>query len=116
MTETAARPLLDELRWRGLVHLASDGLEERLAQGPISGYIGFDASASSLHVGHLLQVFLLTHLQRAGGRPVIVIGGATGMIGDPSGKSSERNLLDDATIAANSAALRWQLGRFLDFT
>ena len=109
-------PLLDELRWRGLVHLASDGLEARLAQGPISGYIGFDASARSLHVGHLLQVFLLTHLQRSGGRPVIVIGGATGMIGDPSGKSSERKLLDDATIAANSAALRGQLERFLDFS
>jgi tyrosyl-tRNA synthetase len=109
-------PFLDELRWRGLVHLASDGLEERLARGSISGYIGFDASARSLHVGHLLQVFLLTHLQRSGGRPVIVIGGATGMIGDPSGKSSERNLLDDATITANAAALRAQLERFLDFS
>jgi tyrosyl-tRNA synthetase len=109
-------PFLVELRWRGLVHLASDGLAERLEWGPISGYIGFDASARSLHVGHLVQVFLLTHLQRAAGRPVIVIGGATGMIGDPSGKSSERNLLDDATIAANSAALRSQLERFLDFS
>ncbi len=108
--------LLDELRWRGLIHLASEGLEARLARGPISGYIGFDASATSLHVGHLLQVFLLTHLQRAGGRPVIVIGGGTGMIGDPSGKSSERRLLDDAAIEANSAALRRQLERFLDFS
>ena len=108
--------LLEELRWRGLIHLASEGLEARLARGPISGYIGFDASATSLHVGHLLQVFLLTHLQRAGGRPVIVIGGGTGMIGDPSGKSSERKLLDDATIEANAAALRRQLERFLDFT
>ncbi len=112
----SASALLEELRWRGLIHLASEGLEERLARGPISGYIGFDASATSLHVGHLLQVFLLTHLQRAGGRPVIVIGGGTGMIGDPSGKSSERNLLDEATIEANSAALRRQLERFLDFT
>lgn len=108
--------LLTELRWRGLVHLSSDGLAERLARGPISGYIGFDASAISLHVGHLLQVFLLTHLQRSGGRPVIVIGGGTGMIGDPSGKSSERRLLDDASIRANSAALRRQLGRFVDFS
>ena len=108
--------LLDELRWRGLVHLASEGLAERLARGPISAYIGFDASATSLHVGHLLQVFLLTHLQRAGGRPVIVIGGGTGMIGDPSGKSSERKLLDEAAIEANSAALRRQLERFLDFS
>jgi tyrosyl-tRNA synthetase len=107
--------LLDELRWRGLIHLASDGLDERLTGGPVSAYIGFDASATSLHVGHLLQVFLLTHLQRAGGRPVIVIGGGTGMIGDPSGKSSERKLLDADTIAANSAALRRQLERFLDF-
>jgi tyrosyl-tRNA synthetase len=108
--------LLPELEWRGLVQQASDGLPERLAKGPISGYIGFDASASSLHVGHLLQVFLLTHLQRAGGRPVVLIGGGTGMIGDPSGKSTERNLLDDETIERNAAALRGQLGRFLDFT
>ncbi len=108
--------LLDELRWRGLVHLASDGLEARLASGPISAYIGFDASATSLHVGHLLQVFLLTHLQRAGGRPVVLIGGGTGMIGDPSGKSSERVLLDAAAIEANSGALRAQLERFLDFS
>jgi tyrosyl-tRNA synthetase len=107
--------LFEELRWRGLLHLASEGLEERLARGPVSAYIGFDASATSLHVGHLLQVFLLTHLQRAGGRPVIVIGGGTGMIGDPSGKSSERNLLDEPTIEANSQALRRQLERFLDF-
>ncbi len=108
--------LLDELRWRGLIHLSSEGLEGRLARGPVSAYIGFDASATSLHVGHLLQVFLLTHLQRAGGRPVIVIGGGTGMIGDPSGKSSERKLLDADSIAANSAALRGQLERFLDFS
>lgn len=110
------RSLLDELGWRGLLHLSSEGLEERLSAGSVSAYIGFDASATSLHVGHLLQVFLLTHLQRTGGRPVIVIGGATGMIGDPSGKSNERNLLDDATIAANSEALRGQLERFLDFS
>ena len=112
----SGQALLEELGWRGLVHLSSEGLEQRLARGPISGYIGFDASATSLHVGHLLQVFLLTHLQRAGGRPVIVIGGGTGMIGDPSGKSSERALLDDTTIEANSAALRRQLERFLDFS
>ena len=108
--------LLDELGWRGLVHLSSEGLEQRLAAGPISAYIGFDASATSLHVGHLLQVFLLTHLQRAGGRPVILIGGGTGMIGDPSGKSSERVLLDAETIERNSTALHDQLERFLDFS
>ena len=108
--------LLDELGWRGLVHLSSEGLEQRLAAGPVSAYIGFDASATSLHVGHLLQVFLLTHLQRAGGRPVVLIGGGTGMIGDPSGKSSERKLLDAAAIEHNSAALKAQLERFLDFS
>lgn len=107
---------LTELDARGLAQERSDGLEARLARGPVSAYIGFDASARSLHVGHLLQVFLLAHLQRAGGRPVVVIGGATGMIGDPSGKSSERKLLDDATIETNAAALRGQLERFLDFS
>ncbi len=112
----SAASLLDELEWRGLVHLASEGLETRLSRGPLSGYIGFDASATSLHVGHLLQVFLLTHLQQAGGRPVVLIGGGTGMIGDPSGKSTERKLLDAATIEANAAALRRQLERFLDFS
>ncbi len=112
---SSAPDLLPELAWRGLVQQASEGLGQRLEKGPVSGYIGFDASASSLHVGHLLQVFLLSHLQRAGGRPVVLIGGGTGMIGDPSGKSSERNLLDDATIERNADALQGQLSRFLDF-
>ena len=96
----------------------SDGFEQRVSAGrpPISGYIGFDASARSLHVGNLVQVFMLTHLQRAGGTPYVVIGGGTGMIGDPSGKSSERNLLDDEQIASNSAAIRAQLERFIDFS
>jgi tyrosyl-tRNA synthetase len=95
---------------------SSQGLADRLAKGPISAYIGFDASAKSLHVGHLLQVFMLTHLQRAGGTPFVIIGGGTGMVGDPSGKSSERQLLDDAQIEANSAAIRGQLSRFVDFS
>jgi tyrosyl-tRNA synthetase len=112
---TPSSDLLAELDWRGLVQERSNGLERRLSRGPISAYIGFDASARSLHVGNLLQVFMLTHLQRAGGRPVVLVGAATGMIGDPSGKSSERNLLDEATIASNSAAIRSQLERFLDF-
>jgi tyrosyl-tRNA synthetase len=107
---------LAELSWRGLVQEQSEGLAVRLSRGPISGYVGFDASAPSLHVGHLLQVFLLTHLQRSGGRPVVVLGGATGMIGDPSGRTGERRLLDDATIERNAAALRKQLERFVDFT
>jgi tyrosyl-tRNA synthetase len=108
--------LLAELTWRGLIAESSQGLAERLAKGPISAYIGFDASARSLHVGHLLQVFMLTHLQRAGGTPFVVIGGGTGMIGDPSGKSSERQLLDDEQIRSNSAAIRAQLERFVDFS
>ncbi|MEJ7754665.1 MAG: hypothetical protein WKF38_05730, partial [Candidatus Limnocylindrales bacterium] len=118
-TDTTTGPAADpsaflrELAWRGLIAEESPGLAARIARGPIAGYIGFDASATSLHVGHLLQVFLLTHLQRAGGRPVVVIGGATGMIGDPSGKSSERKLLDDAQIAANAVAIRGQLERFI---
>ena len=118
MTTRPGTSLLEELRWRGLIAEMSDGLEARLAQGrtPISGYIGFDASARSLHVGNLVQVFMLTHLQRAGGTPFVIIGGGTGMIGDPSGKSSERNLLDDEQIASNSAAIRGQLSRFIDFS
>src|SRR5664279_4588060 len=113
---SAGSGLLAELSWRGLVQESSQGLAARLGRGPTSGYIGFDASATSLHVGHLLQVFLLTHLQRAGGRPVVVIGGATGMIGDPSGKSSERKLLDDEAISRNAAAIKGQLESFLDFS
>jgi tyrosyl-tRNA synthetase len=122
MNETPAtshddgHPFLAELEWRALLAEESDGLRARLQRGPIAAYIGFDASALSLHVGNLLQVFLLAHLQRSGGRPFVVVGGATGMIGDPSGKSSERNLLDDEAIEANSAAIRSQLERFLDFT
>jgi tyrosyl-tRNA synthetase len=108
--------LLAELTWRGLLHASTDGLEARLRRAPISAYVGFDPTGPSLHVGHLVQVFLLTHLQRAGGRPVALIGGGTGMIGDPSGTSAERNLIDDATLDANKARFRDQLGHFLDFT
>jgi tyrosyl-tRNA synthetase len=108
--------LVEELRWRGMFHAASAGLEGRLASGdPISAYIGFDPSASSLHIGSLVPVFGLIHLQRRGGRPVVVVGGGTGLIGDPSGRSSERNLLDDETLEHNVAGIRSQLGRFLDF-
>jgi tyrosyl-tRNA synthetase len=108
--------LLPELEWRGILHATTPGLPERLASGrPISGYIGFDPSADSLHVGHLVPIFGLLRLQRFGGRPVAVVGGGTGMIGDPSGRSSERNLLDAETLASNVAALRGQLERFLDF-
>ena len=109
--------LLDELRWRGLLHGATPGLAARLASGrPIAGYNGFDPSGPSLHVGHLVPVMGLVHLQRRGGRPIALVGGATGMIGDPSGTSAERNLLDPDTLAANLAGIRSQLERFLDFS
>jgi tyrosyl-tRNA synthetase len=113
---TEASPLLRELTWRGLIAERSTGVEARLARGPISAYVGFDASARSLHVGNLVQGFVLTHLQRAGGTPFIIVGGGTGMIGDPSGKSSERNLLTDEQIRANSDAIKKQLERFVDFS
>jgi tyrosyl-tRNA synthetase len=108
--------LLAELEWRGILHEATPGLAARLATGePIAGYIGFDPSAASLHVGHLIPIFGLLRLQRHGGRPVAVVGGGTGMIGDPSGRSAERNLLARDTLAANVASIRAQLERFLDF-
>ena len=109
--------LLAELEWRGILHATTPGLPERLASGrTISAYIGFDPTGASLHVGHLVPIFGLIRLQRAGGRPVALVGGGTGMIGDPSGRSSERNLLDAATIEHNVAAIRTQLERFLDFS
>jgi tyrosyl-tRNA synthetase len=109
--------LLAELEWRGILHETTPGLPSRLATGrPIAGYIGFDPSADSLHVGHLVPIFGLLRLQRFGGRPVAVVGGGTGMIGDPSGRSSERNLLDRATLEHNVGAIRGQLERFLDFS
>ncbi|HEV8516342.1 MAG TPA: tyrosine--tRNA ligase [Candidatus Limnocylindrales bacterium] len=113
---TDSLDLLAELTWRGLLQDQSDGLAARLSRGPISGYNGFDPSGPSLHVGNLVPVFGLMHLQRAGGRPVILVGGGTGMIGDPSGKSAERNLLDRAALEANRARIRVQLERFLDFS
>ena len=109
--------LLDELGWRGILHATTPGLPARLATGrPIAGYNGFDPSADSLHVGHLIPIFGLLRLQRHGGRPVALVGGGTGMIGDPSGRSTERNLLDRATLERNVVALRGQLERFLDFS
>jgi tyrosyl-tRNA synthetase len=109
--------LLSELEWRGLLEAATPGLAARLATGrPIAGYNGFDPSGSSLHIGSLVPIFGLLHLQRRGGRPVVLVGGATGMVGDPSGTSAERNLLDRETLDANVAAIRSQLERFLDFT
>ncbi len=121
MTEIDLQPrpvegLLDELRWRGMLHEHTPGLPERLASGrPIAGYTGFDPSGPSLHIGHLIPIFGLIQLQRHGGRPVALVGGATGMVGDPSGRSSERNLLDRDALEANVTAVRGQLERYLDF-
>ncbi len=109
--------LLDELEWRGILHAATPGAAARLATGrPISAYIGFDPTADSLHVGHLIPIFGLVRLQQRGGIPVALVGGGTGMIGDPSGRSAERNLLDVPTLERNVAAIRAQLERFLDFS
>jgi tyrosyl-tRNA synthetase len=109
--------LLDELAWRGMLHETTPGLPARLATGRlIAGYNGFDPSGPWLHIGHLVPIMGLLQLQRHGGRPVALVGGGTGMIGDPSGSSAERNLLDAETLAANVASIRIQLERFLDFS
>src|SRR3954462_13972929 len=108
--------LLDELSWRGMVYQHTDGLADALATGSVDAYAGFDPTASSLHVGHLVPVMGLAHLQRAGHRPIALVGGGTGMIGDPSGKSAERQLLSAEEIDANSRAIEKQLERFLDFS
>jgi tyrosyl-tRNA synthetase len=109
--------LLDELAWRGMLHETTPGLPARLATGrTIAGYNGFDPSGPWLHIGHLVPIMGLLQLQRHGGRPVALVGGGTGMIGDPSGTSAERNLLDRETLAANVASIGAQLERFLDFS
>src|SRR3954465_8615700 len=107
--------LLDELRWRGLGYQHSDGVPRLLAGGPASAYIGFDPTGSSLHVGSLVQIMILVHLHRAGHRPVALVGGGTGMIGDPSGKSAERQLQTPEQVAAKEEGIRAQLEHFLDF-
>mgnify|MGYP001402984641 FL=1 len=107
---------VDELRWRGMLHDIMPGTEEELQKEKISGYIGFDPTGDSLHVGHLTQLMTLIHFQKAGHRPVALVGGATGMVGDPSGKSAERNLLDEDTLNHNIACLKKQLAKFLDFS
>ena len=108
--------VLEELEWRGLVYQRTDGVPELLSSPGASAYIGFDPTGSSLHVGSLLVIMILVHLQRHGHRPVALVGGGTGMIGDPSGKTIERQLLTPEQVAANTAAIRAQLERFLDFT
>ncbi|MDR1202608.1 MAG: tyrosine--tRNA ligase [Tannerellaceae bacterium] len=106
---------VEELRWRGMIHDAMPGTEEQLQKEMTSGYVGIDPTADSLHIGHLVSVMILKHFQRAGHRPIALIGGATGMIGDPSMKSAERNLLDEETLRRNQEGIRKQLAKFLDF-
>ena len=106
---------VEELRWRGMIHDVMPGAEEHLMESMRSAYIGFDPTADSLHIGNLVPIMLLAHYQRCGHKPVALVGGATGMIGDPSGKSDERNLLDETTLRHNQNAIRNQLAHFLDF-
>ena len=106
---------VEDLKWRGLLHDIMPGTEEKLAEGITSGYIGFDPTADSLHVGSLLQILTLVRFQKAGHKPFALVGGATGMVGDPSGKSQERNLLSEDILAHNLAGIKKQLEQFLDF-
>ncbi len=112
---TIDKQLLEELKWRGMIHDIMPGTEELLGKEQVSAYVGIDPTADSLHIGHLVGVMMLKRLQHAGHRPIALVGGATGMIGDPSGKSQERNLLDEPTLRKNQEALREQIARFLDF-
>lgn len=107
--------LIEELRWRGMIQDMMPGTEEQLKKEMTTAYIGFDPTAESLHIGSLVPILLLVHLQRAGHKPIALVGGATGMVGDPSGKSQERNLLDEATLNRNVAGVKAQLERYLDF-
>jgi tyrosyl-tRNA synthetase len=107
---------IEELQWRGMLHDSMPGTEEHLLEEMRSAYVGFDPTADSLHIGSLVPIMLLAHYQRCGHRPIALVGGATGMIGDPSGKSSERNLLDEKTLRHNQERVKAQLSHFLDFT
>jgi tyrosyl-tRNA synthetase len=107
--------LISELKWRGMLQDIMPGTEEQLSREITTGYIGFDPTADSLHIGSLVPILLLVHLQKAGHKPVALVGGATGMVGDPSGKSEERNLLDEATLHHNLQGIRKQLEKYLDF-
>ncbi|MEW4923647.1 tyrosine--tRNA ligase [Algibacter sp. 2305UL17-15] len=109
------RNFVEELTWRGMIHTVMPGAEEHLMESMRSAYVGFDPTADSLHIGNLVPIMLLAHYQRCGHKPVALVGGATGMIGDPSGKSSERNLLDEKTLRHNQEAIKNQLAHFLDF-
>ncbi len=107
---------VDELRWRGMIHDIMPGTEAQLQKEITAGYIGFDPTADSLHIGNLVQIMTLVHFQRCGHQPVVLVGGATGMVGDPSGKSAERNLLSEDILTHNQQCIKAQLSKFLDFT
>ena len=106
---------VEELKWRGMLHNIMPGTEELLNKETSTAYLGIDPTADSLHIGHLVGIMMLSHFQRCGHRPIALLGGATGMIGDPSGKSQERNLLDEETLKHNQACIKKQLSKFLDF-
>ena len=106
---------VEELKWRGMIHDIMPGTEEQFEKEMTSAYIGFDPTAESLHIGSLVQIMILVHLQRCGHKPFALVGGATGMVGDPSGKSKERNLLDEKTLNHNLTSVQKQLEKFLDF-
>jgi tyrosyl-tRNA synthetase len=107
---------VEELRWRGMLHDIMPGTEDQLNKESTAGYIGFDPTADSLHIGHMTQIMTLLHFQKAGHKPVALVGGATGMVGDPSGKSAERNLLSEDILRHNESCVKQQLQKFLDFT
>ena len=107
--------LVEELKWRGLYHDSMPGTEEQLLKEVTTAYIGFDPTADSLHIGSMVQIILLLHLKNFGHKPIALVGGATGMIGDPSGKSDERNLLTEEQLAKNVAGIKSVLSRFFDF-
>ncbi len=109
------KDFIKELTWRGMVHDHTPGLDEQMAKEMTTAYVGIDPTADSLHIGHLVSVMMLKHLQACGHKPIALVGGATGMIGDPSGKSQERNLLDEATLRHNQAAIKAQLSRLICF-
>ena len=106
---------IQELKWRGMIHDIMPGTEEQFNKEMTTAYIGFDPTANSLHIGNLVQIMILVHLQKCKHKPVVLVGGATGMVGDPSGKSKERNLLDEKTLTANQTSIKKQLEKFLDF-
>ena len=106
---------VEELRWRGMIHDIMPGTEEQFLKQTATAYVGFDPTADSLHIGHLVGIMMLSHLQRSGHRPIVLLGGATGMIGDPSFKSQERKLLTLEEIQHNQACIKKQLSRFMDF-